>query len=409
MNRDDMQRANRCQVLRLLLEHEGLSRVELARRASLQKGTITNIINEFDAMGLLASYGGDTPGTRGERLCIRSSGIYLLSISINRKNYRIRLYAIHGEVVRSVERSFDLHVEIGQLVREMLRDIEDVAAIAGPDRILCATLAMPGPYIRKEHAITYVSGFEQLGQVDLERELDRALPFPVMSQHDAKLSAYAEWSHAAETRSNPDASLLYIGSVGSGIGAGLITHGGKILMGQTGIAGEIGHMGINFNGPKNEFGHRGTFEYYASTESALQYVKDFLVDCPDTVLSEDSTYAELMDAYHAGDALAQRVMQRLARMMGYGIANLVYALNPDCIVLGADYPDDSDFMNTIISTVREMVQPEIMDSMIIRYSTLQDDTVLLGGYYYALMQMDDDRTLYERISRIAHSKSDMKA
>ena len=116
-----------------------------------------------------------------------------------------------------------------------------------------------------------------------------------------------------------------------------------------------------------------------------------------------------MDAYHAGDALAQRVMQRLARMMGYGIANLVYALNPDCIVLGADYPDDSDFMNTIISTVREMVQPEIMDSMIIRYSTLQDDTVLLGGYYYALMQMDDDRTLYERISRIAHSKSDMKA
>lgn len=402
MNRDDMQRANRCQVLRLLLEHEGLSRVELARRASLQKGTITNIINEFDSMGLLATYGGDKPGTRGERLCIRSSGIYLLSLSINRKDYRIRLYAIHGEVIRSVQRFFDLHVDIGQLVAEMLRDVQDIVAMAGPERILCATLAMPGPYIRKERAIAYVSGFEQLGQVDLAQELDRALPFPILSQHDAKLSAYAEWSHAAETRSNPNASLLYIGSVGSGIGAGLITHGGKVLMGQTGIAGEIGHMGINFNGPKNEFNHRGTFEYYASTESALQYVREFLIDYPDTVLSEDSSYAELMDAYRAGDPLALRVMQRLARMLGYGMANLVYTLNPDCIVLGADYPDAPDFMNIIITTVREMVHPEIVDSMTIRYSTLQDDTVLLGGYYYALMRMADDHTLYERISRISN-------
>lgn len=402
MNRDDMLRANRCQVLHLLLEHEGISRVELARKASLQKGTITNIINEFDSMGILATYGGDKPGTRGERLCIRSNGIYLLSISINRKDYRIRLYALHGEVLHSVQRFFDHGIEIGQLVQEMLRDIEAAAAIVGPERILCAALAMPGPYIRREHAIAYVSGFEQLGRVDLEQELDSALPFPVISQHDAKLSAYAEWRHAAETKRNPNASLLYMGSVGSGIGAGFITHGGKVLMGQLGIAGEIGHMGINFNGPQNEFGHRGTFEYYASTESALRYVRDLLVDYPDTVLSDDSSYSELMDAYHAGDPLALQVMKRLARMLGYGIANLVYTLNPDCIVLGTDYPDDPSFMNMIITTVGEIVQPDIIDSMTIRYSTLQDDTVLLGGYYYALMQMDNEHTLYERICQISN-------
>lgn len=403
-----MQRANRCQVLRLLLEHEGISRAELARRTSLQKGTITKIVNEFDAMGLLATYGGDTPGARGERLCIHCSGIYILSISINRKDYRIRLYAIHGEVLQSVQRFFDHHIEIGQLVQEMIRDIEAIAVIAGAERILCATMAMPGPYIRKEHAIAYVSGFEQLSRLDLAEALDRALPFPVISQHDAKLSAYAEWRHAAEIKRNPNASLLYIGSVGSGIGAGLVTHGGKILMGQTGIAGEIGHMGINFNGPKNEFGHRGTFEYYASTDGALQYIRDFLVDYPDTSLTEDSTYPQLRSAYQCGDPLAKRVMQRLARMLGYGIANLVYAMNPDCIVLGADYPDDPEFLGMITTTVREMVQPEILESMTIRPSTLQDDTVLLGGYYYALMRMDYEQSLYDRISSIALANGSAK-
>lgn len=395
-NHLEMQKANRCAILRLLLEEKGLTRTNLARRASLQKATITNIVSEFAALGILSSPEGDCPTIRGQLLSIRAEHVYILTVSINRKDYRIRLYALHGQVMKALRKPFDGRARIEEITAQIKADAVSMADFAGRSRIICTVLAMPGPYVRKSITTVHVSRFEQLSRVDLQKELESALEIPVISEHDAKLSAYAEWKNAAEVRNNPDASLIYLGSVGYGVGAGLIMHG-NLLTGQLGVAGEVGHMGISFHGPANESGHRGTFESYAGTDSAIRYMREEMYRFPNTCLNEDCTYPEIAAAYQKRDPLAVSVMEKMAWMLGYGIANLVFVLNPDCIVLGAEYPNDPEFMEHVRSAVSEMVYPDIMESLSIRYSSLDDDTVLRGAYYYALETMTRDNSLFDRI------------
>lgn len=161
-------------------------------------------------------------------------------------------------------------------------------------------LGLPGPYIRKDKDVDreefLVSGFEQLSWVNIHKELEEAFGRPIISEHDAKLLAYAEWKCAEERQTDRHVSLVALGSVGFGIGAGIIING-KIVEGQLGIAGEIGHMGINYNGKHVQNGIQGTYEYCAGTESAVRYMLERLYEFPESPLTEKSSYWEILDAY----------------------------------------------------------------------------------------------------------------
>ena len=249
------------------------------------------------------------------------------------------------------------------------------------------SLGMPGPYIRtnmdKGQELIIVSDFEQLSNVNVHKELEKALELPVMSEHDEKLSAYAEWRNAEEAKMGKNTSLIALGSVGIGIGAGIIING-KIVEGQLGIAGEIGHMGINYNGKRVKNQYQSTFEYCAGTESAVRYMHERLYEFPDSILTEDSKYHDIVNAYKKEDPLAIYAMEKMAWMLGYGISNIIYIINPDCIILEADYPDLEPFLDKVQQSVKQFVHPFILENVSIRFSRLSEDSILLGGYYFVL-------------------------
>lgn len=118
----------------------------------------------------------------------------------------------------------------------------------------------------------------------------------MITEHDAHLSALAEWKELPVEERNSCTCLLALQSIGIGIGAGVILNG-KIVEGAIGIAGEIGQMGIWFSGPKNKKGHRGVWENYASSASVKDYLRTRLHEFPSTSLSETSTYEEILSAY----------------------------------------------------------------------------------------------------------------
>ena len=67
---------------------------------------------------------------------------------------------------------------------------------------------------------------------------------------------------------------------------------------------------------------------------------------------KNCTYMEVFDAYRKGDELATWAVHKVAWMLGYGIANIIYLINPDCIIIGPDYPNTEDF----VKKVRESIQ-----------------------------------------------------
>ena len=286
-----------------------------------------------------------------------------------------------------------------EVMVKLKRDITALFEQYGKKKIIGICLAVPGLFIRRnndECGKFQVSEFEQLGQINIRKEIEEAAGIPVVMKHDAKLSAYAEWKNAAEAKEDENASLIAICSKGYGIGAGIIVNQ-KIVEGQVGIAGEIGHVGINYNGKNNGHGNTGTFEYCAGTESAVRYMLERLYEYPDSMLNEDSTYAEIVEAYKAMDPLAIWAIGKMAWMLGYGISGIVYTINPDCVILGRDYPETEDFLKKVREAVMNFVPEEVGEYLSIRYTELSEDSFLLGGYYYVLEKMIRENQILDKI------------
>lgn len=398
MNNNDMQKANRCLVMKLLLERGSMTRTELSAQTGLRKATITNIVNEFLGMGILAVDGDAASGRRGEFLCLCLEGIYVLSIGINRKDYHMCLYTLDGKAVIHLQSQLSINEDIHKTLKRLEDDAAKILNKVGRKHIIGISLGMPGPYIRHQQnqEIALVSRFEQLSTVNVHKELEDALELPVLSEHDAKLSAYAEWKNSEEVKRNQNVSLIAMGSRGFGIGAGIVING-HIVRGQLGVAGEIGHMGINFNEPRTSKESLGTYEYCAGTESAVRYMLERLYEFPDSPLTENSAYQDILDAYKVSDPLATYAMEKMGWMLGFGIANAIYILNPDIIILEQDYPNWTPFLKKVQVAVRQFVHPYILESVSIRSSSLSEDSILLGGYYFVIEQLLKNNTLLDQI------------
>ena len=99
MNSTEMQKNNRTLVFKTLLEGGSMTRTELAAESGLQKATITNIINEFLEMGIIATNGDTASGRRGEQIYLKLDGIYIMSMGITIKDFQIGDYTLNGKQV----------------------------------------------------------------------------------------------------------------------------------------------------------------------------------------------------------------------------------------------------------------------------------------------------------------------
>lgn len=400
LNSECMQKANRNLVLSILLEKKNVSRTELAKLTHLKRATITNIINEFLVAGLVREEGFqiEVNGRKTESLGLHVPNVVILSARLTREFFDVYAFSFAGEMLHKTRRAVSTEDDIDVIMGGVYADIDAMIARVGQDHVLGMCVGVPGPYVRGRHNVAIVTGFEQLGRIDIHKELAERYPFLMVTEHDSKLSALAEWRSLSPTVRANENSLIAIQSIGIGIGSGMIIND-RIFHGTAGIAGEIGHMGVNFNGPAQQ-GQKGMFETYASTGSVRKYMLERMYEFPDTSLTDASDYAQIREAYHKNDPLAVCAMDNLAWKLAYGLTSLIFVMNPSRIVLSEDYPSSQRFIDKVKSSLRQMVYPELLETTTIQYSTLQMDSTILGGYSLVLDRMLKSDLLLETLEKM---------
>jgi len=113
-------------------------------------------------------------------------------------------------------------------------------------------------------------------------------------------------------------------TLGTGIGGGLVING-KVHRGRS-FAGEIGHMTIKFDGSKCVCGNTGCFEEYASARSVRRLSTK--------LLGKGMEPHEVYELAEKGNEQAKLVWKEYGKMLGVGLANLCFILDPAIIVLG---------------------------------------------------------------------------
>jgi predicted NBD/HSP70 family sugar kinase len=177
----------------------------------------------------------------------------------------------------------------------------------------------------------------EAGESALGPALRDALGVPAYIEHDAR--AAAAWLHSVAPDSARD--LAYV-SVGTGVSAGLIL-GGRVHRGANGLAGEIGHVVADPDGPVCACGLRGCLEAVASGPAIAHQARAAGLD-----LDAPGLYA----AAASGDQKASEVATNVGRHLARAIRGLVLTYGIGDVVIGGGVAGaGSPFLDPILAAL----------------------------------------------------------
>jgi glucokinase len=128
---------------------------------------------------------------------------------------------------------------------------------------------------------------------------------------------------------------LVLLTLGTGIGGGIIADG-RILHGQIGMAGEVGHITISPNGNPCGCGNRGCLEKHASA-TAVSAMARLLG------LGHDLTSRQVYDLAVHGNDRAKEIFKVMGEALGIALAGLINIFNFPLFLLGGGVVAAWDF------------------------------------------------------------------
>jgi glucokinase len=221
-----------------------------------------------------------------------------------------------------------------------------------------------------------------LKNFNIKKSLEAEITFPVLIENDVNLGALGIKTFGVGKKAKNMLAVF----VGTGIGGGLIIDG-KLYRGSNYVAGEIGHMLVEKNGPKCGCGRKGCFEALASRTAIVnKIIKDIksgkrsklskLVKSGERIRSKS-----LSSAVKSGDKVVRRRIKEGCDVIGGTLASIANILNLDMIVLGGGMIEALDFymLPLIKKSFSEHVLIDSAKGLKIVASKLADDAAVYGG------------------------------
>lgn len=321
-------------VLRLIWEERAISRADIARRTGLSRSTVSEIVSELLATGLVheAGEGESSGGRRPIVLEFQDDACVILGVDMGATHVSVAVTDLRGRVLAWENRPWPVQTDpdgTRALIAEFCRACLERWG-GTPDRLVGIGIAVPCPVDprHQDRFSTHVlpawkgrAGFEALGA---------EFGVPLFIDNDANLGAVAErWWGAG--RGFDD--FTYI-KVGTGVGAGHLV-GGRIARGASGVAGEIGHMAIDLSGDTCDCGNRGCLQTFVGAGALVERARTLLPEYPASVLHRGAvTIAAIEDAALADDPLATRVIEDAAEYLGIAVAGVLNLMNPGAVIIG---------------------------------------------------------------------------
>jgi predicted NBD/HSP70 family sugar kinase len=392
-----MRRSNTGLILRHLRDHGGRSRATLATETGLAKSTMTTLIADLVAWGLVREgqpERGGAPGRPGMAVSLDGRGVCGIGVEVNVDYLCLVAVDLAGTVIRESTTPIDAAgvpaaqtiARIGELLVDALESLKSDGV-----RALGVTVAAPG-FTDKATGVVRLApnlGWREVAVADdVARLLGEASP-PVHAENDAKLGAVAEQAQLAGSGVD---DLLYItGDVG--VGGGIIT-GGRLLLGADGFAGEIGHMPLDPAMLQCACGRRGCWETMVGLAPFLRLAADEgdAVRRPDQPLED--RLRELRRRADEGDDRTLRALAQIGEGLGTGVSILADVLNPRRIVLGgyfAWFPAELVAPVADLLVARRLNADAAVPSVV--GSRLGLTSAARGGAHYALEAVFRDPTL----------------
>jgi len=208
--------------------------------------------------------------------------------------------------------------------------------------------------------------------------------------NDANAAALGELCFGAARGAR---NFIYI-TLSTGIGGGIVVDG-KIYGGAIGVAGEVGHMIVDDDGPVCSCGSRGCWEMLASGTALAREARHRIREGASTSIpgyvdgdAERVTAEVIHNAAQQGDSLAKELIARTGYYVGVGLASLVNIFNPELIVIGGGLSNIGDMLfKPAFKVARERAYKDAFQVVRFASAELGRDSGVLGAAAFALQEM----------------------
>lgn len=248
--------------------------------------------------------------------------------------------------------------------------------------IVAVCLGVPGS-VNPQTGVIGIAPNLGIKNYKMKAELEKLIPYPVLLENDVNLGALGIKNYGV----GKDATNMLAVFVGTGIGGGVVIDK-KMYRGFNFVAGEIGHMLVQKNGPKCGCGKKGCFEALASRTAIVNnIINDVKKLKKKSVLSdliksnERIKSGALRNAIDKKDKVVTIRITEACEVIGDVLASVCNLMNFDMIVLGGGVIEAlGDFMLPIIKQqFNNQVFEAAAKGVKIVPSKLADDAAIYGG------------------------------
>lgn len=365
-------------VLKTIYNQEPISRADIARITNLTATTVSHVIGEWLADGVVEEVGslsterGKPPTLVG----LRKNSRHVVALNLAQHVFRAGILNLRGELLH--QQSAPAAGLQGEQALAAVHAMVDRLLPRVDQPLLGIGVGAPG-IINVEQGVIRRAVNLHWYDLPLAHLLAQRYDLPIHIVNDNQASLLAEQIFGQHKNSTD----LVVIRVGRGIGAGIMVNGRMI---HTAGAGEIGHVTVVEDGERCSCGNRGCLETVASSRAIVQQARQLMRSHPHSWLSRQAAPQGDLDmpmvvaALAAGDEFLAPIVARAGRALGVVIAHLVSILSTPHILLCGSV---ADLGEALLQPIKTEVERRSFTAQLhppqIDFVSLKNDIIMLGA------------------------------
>ncbi|MEX0844333.1 MAG: ROK family protein [Balneolaceae bacterium] len=259
---------------------------------------------------------------------------------------------------------------------------ETIKGLVKKNEIIGIGLGLPGMVSKDQTTVFYPPNLPGWEVVNAAEEINQRTKLPCKIENDANIAAIGSMHFGVGQNFE---SFIMI-TLGTGVGGGII-YDRKLFKGTGGMAGELGHVIIDYHGPLSNSVTRGTVEAYLGQRFLSRFATDMISQKPSNSLYKKFVNdfdklepVDLTNAAKEGNELAIEILAKSGQRLGYAIINYVHMMDIRKFVVSGGVSKAGDFL---FEPAREIVRKQMMEpfkeGFELVYEDLGNDSALLGA------------------------------
>lgn len=198
---------------------------------------------------------------------------------------------------------------------------------------------------------------------EIKKELERFGAVPCEVENDVNCAGLAE-AYAGAAK---DAGISLCLTVGTGIGGAIIINK-KVFRGFSGSACEVGYMHMP----------GGAFQDMGAGSTLVKKVAEYK-----GISAGDIDGKYVFERAAGGDEDCVRAIDEICSILGMGIANICYVLNPEVVVLGGGIMEQRKFLGERLrNSLERCLIPAVFSNTKLEFASNGNKAGMLGAFYH---------------------------